>query len=338
MAFDWERFLRGRRIDYIISGSRQVVVHCPFCGQDDQSHHMSINLSGHGWRCWRAPSQHYGRSPVKLIRGLTGCSLEEAREVAGVADGAPTPPPTREVLSDNLTRLQGGSGPIRRRARDSTLEMPRSFHPLRVGEERAAPFVRYLERRGYRLGEIRWLAKAYDLQWAGFGPFAWRLIFPVHGRKGELLTWTGRAIGDDPPIRYKQPPASESRIEAPNCLLGLDQLCAAPDPRVLVICEGPLDATRISASGAALGVWGTCLFGLSLSDAQRELIFDLAGVFPLQAVLLDATAGADRLRIARQLEPLRPTFPRLPEGVEDPGALSPSQASRLCMELLERMG
>lgn len=328
-SFDYERFLRARRIDCTPTGARQVAIPCPFCGPDHPNHRLSINLDGQGWRCWRAPHLYYGRSPVALVQRLVGCSAEEAREIVGAREPARAAPPAAE-LGAKLARLRGQSAPTR----PGALEFPREFRPLVPGDPASEPFVAYLEERGYRPREIAWLAETYGLGWAARGRFAWRLIFPVRGRRGELLTWTGRGIGRDPQPKYRQPKDRDVVCPAPRTLFGLDRLWSAPDPRVLVVCEGPLDAARVSVSGAALGVWGTCLFGLSMSPAQRDLVTALADRFPRVAVLLDAGAERERRRVARQLAPLRVLIPRLPAGVKDPGDLTAAQATALCMGLL----
>lgn len=235
----------------------------------------------------------------------------------------------------NQTRLATLRGGVPAITRPTRLQLPRHAHPLQVGDPRAALFVHYLrDVRGYRISEIRWLTQTYDLQWATVGPYAWRLIFPVRSRRGELLTWTARAIGSKTELRYKQPPSAEVVVEAPRTLFGLDRLWAAPDPRVLVLCEGPLDATRISAAGAHMGVWGTCLFGLGLTEDQCVLIEELAARFPRIALLTDPDADLQRMRIVRALTPVQVSLPALPADVKDPGALTAAQATRLCLDLL----
>lgn len=331
--FDWERFLRSRGVVYSPSANRQVVVHCPFCGEDDQSQHMSINLDGRGWRCWRQPASHFGRSPVRLVQKLVGCTTEEAHRITGT--DAPAPVPAASTLRDNLAKLRGDvAAPVRPRE----LHLPREFHPLTdFDDPRAGHFVDYMvERRGYRESEVRWLAATYGLQWAVRGPFAWRVIFPIRDHRGALLTWTARAISDAAQLRYKQPRVEQTVVEAPKTLLGLERLFEVRDPRVLVLCEGPLDATRITVSGAPFGVWATCMFGLSFSAEQRELVMELAEMFPRVALLLDGTADKDRLRIVRQLRPLPVLLPRLPAGADDPGELTPAQATKLCLQLLDQ--
>lgn len=330
-GFDWERFLRSRRFEYDHSSARQVDISCPYCGPNHANHKLTINLDGRGWQCRRLPSApgHSGKSPIPLIRRLLGCSEEEAREIVGVREHVRTVP-TRSDVATKLDRL-------RRRfpsGRPSRISLPSEFRPLEAGDPSSEPFVAYLEKRGYREREIEWLARTYALHWATRGRFAWRLVFPVLDRDGRLQTWTARGIGRAPVPKYRQPKDVEVVCPAPQTLLGLDQLWRTPSPRVLVVCEGPLDATRISVSGAGLGVCGTCLFGKVMSAAQCLLIRELAGRFSRVAVLLDPDAERDSRRIARQLAPLRVLQPSLPAGVADPGDATAAQATQLCLELL----
>jgi hypothetical protein len=234
------------------------------------------------------------------------------------------------VLASNLARLRGRPdaqvGPRR-------LALPRGVRPLDASP-RAGPFWAYLQQRGLRPSEARWVAEHFDLHYATTGPWAWRLVFPVRDRRGELLTWTARAVGASTDLRYKQPKKDEVLREAPRTLLGLDRLWSAPNPRVLVVVEGPMDAVRISVSGAPLGVWGTCLFGLAVSDEQCVLLEELSDHFPRLALLLDPGAEAMRLRVVRRLMPLPVALPSLPPDVADPGELTAAQATSLCLDLL----
>lgn len=334
--FDWERFLRQQRIDYIQADRGNLGVRCPFCGPSDHHQNMRISTEGRGWKCWRDPLRHSGRSPVRLIAALAGCSEAEARQIAGVEDQSVVAPTTSD-LEATLARLGAERSAEVDEVVDNKvpLELPASFHRLTNDWWAAERFWDYLRGRGYRDREIRWLVDAYDLRGATVGDFAWRLVFPVRDPSGRLQTWTGRALGDKKQPRYRTLSVARgpAHVATPQTLLGLDQLWKADDPRVLVLTEGPLDATRISVSGAPLGVWGTCLFGLNLSAAQSELIHALAGRFARVAVLLDDSAQLLRLRIARTLSPLEVMQPRLPEGVGDPGALTAAEATRLCIEL-----
>src|SRR5687767_1990310 len=86
MAFDWLGFLDGYGVPYITRGANvarnHVSVHCPFCGAEDESQHMSINLQDKGWRCYRADT-HQGKNPARLVAGLLGISRAEADRLVG---------------------------------------------------------------------------------------------------------------------------------------------------------------------------------------------------------------------------------------------------------------
>lgn len=334
--FDWEKFLRRYKIDFDTRGSSvvkgNVAIQCPFCGASDRGKHMSVSTRGRGWKCWRNAA-HAGGSPVYLIRELIRCTVEEAMAIAG--HDAPTPAPAADEVADTLSRIPGISRPEPAKTKQR-LAMPRSFYSLLADDDRADRFYDYMLDRGYREREIEWLTETYDLHWTTVGGFSWRLILPIKDRRGNLETWTGRAISAEKEPRYKTLSERDgpALLATGSTLLGLDQLWHAPDPRVLVICEGPFDALRISASGAPLGVWATCLFGLNLSADQRELLLDLAERFPRICLMLDATETLRRLSIARELHPTPIELHDIPAGVKDPGELSAAQATELCMSLL----
>lgn len=335
MAFGWERFLRRHKVEYVTSGPNvakgYVGVKCPFCGSADPSEHMSIDLRGRYWRCWRN-SSHSGKSKAVLIRRLIRCTEEEAQRLAG-EDVAPAP--DNSELAGSLDKLRQSANLLAGSVEKAPLTFPREFHPLLNGRPMAGAFIAYLHDRGYRDGEVRWLAEMYGLHYATIGPFAWRLIIPIYDRGGKLLTWTGRAISANTQPRYKTLSVSNGPALAStsNTLLGLPLLWGAQDSRVLVICEGPFDALRLATSGVALGVHATCLFGLRASSDQRAIFQGLEERFARFYLLLDASAESQRLRLARQLLPVKLRALRLPSGVDDPGDLSAVEATELCLDL-----
>ena len=145
-----------------------------------------------------------------------------------------------------------------------------------------------------------------------------------------------RAISADTEPRYKTLSVNNGPALAStsNTLLGLPLLWNAPDPRALIICEGPFDALRLVVAGAALGVYATCLFGLRAYPEQRAIFQELEERFPRLYLLIDAPAELQRLRLGRQLSPVQLGALRLPPGVKDPGDLSAVEATSLCLNLL----
>jgi hypothetical protein len=319
---DWPRLLSQHGIEFRTSGAFEVQVKCPWCGAADPSQHLSISLRGRGWRCFRAPTQHVGKSNVRLLAALLRCSFDHARDLLG--ERRPALPSQREFAE--RWRQQLGLAVNKAEVRPTTLQLLPEFHPLAerslVTRSRwAEPFWRYLANRGYSDLQASWLAESYALHYCTVGAWAWRLIVPIYTTHGQLATWTGRTIHKDYQPRYKTLPSAVAVVPPTDLLLGLPLLWEAQKTRMLVICEGPFDALSISALGHSVGVWGTCLFGKGVSPVQAELLADLEHRFERIALLLDADAAFSRLALRDRL-PRRTQVMDLPAGVKDPGDLT----------------
>jgi hypothetical protein len=326
--FNWKSFLTAQGVPFIVQGAKELSVHCPFCGTADHGEHLSISLSGRGWRCLRNPRAHSGRSRSRLIQGLLNVSQEDARRLAG-EEVAPSP--ADEDLPGQLAVMMGDAPA---KATPTKLQFPVEFKPLTHKptwkENTSTPFWSYLFDRGYPDRDASWLSQSYNLHYATRGPYRYRLIIPVYDVEGALKTWTARSILPDEKLRYKTLSASGRygpdepvALGAPtNLLLGSPLLLRCPNPEVLVLCEGPFDAFRITALGRHVGVYGTCLFGLNISDAQINLLERLMVRFRKLVLLLDPDQEFLPMRVKSDLAPLPITIGKLPAGVEDPGALS----------------
>jgi hypothetical protein len=212
----------------------------------------------------------------------------------------------------------------------STLQLPTQFHPLSPrGLGRS--FWAYLRSRDYTNVQIAWLADRYRLHYAIVGDWGYRLIIPIYDAQGNLMTWTARAVTDSA-MRYK----TLSKSAVPTCgaptntLLGVEWLMHVEDARALVICEGPLDALRVSALGHAAGVFGTCLFGLNLSAAQLNLLAQLCSQYTHGYLLLDPDARLKSYALLERCAHMNVQLLHCPAGVEDPGALPQSAAGWVC--------
>lgn len=332
--FDWVGFLRSNNVEYITRGSNvgrgQINVQCPWCGESDPSHHMTINLAGRGWRCFRNPSQHIGRAPLRLVQALIKCSYEHAREIVG---GDVAPLPDDDNLADQVAANFGAPEEVE--ARPKHLSLPREFKPLGF-ETQPSPFARgfwtYLQGRGYSDVDIGWICAAYDLHYSVRGEFAYRVILPIHDERDCLMTWTGRSIKYNAVVRYKTLTSALSVQPTANLLLGLPLLWRAPKMRMLIVAEGPFDAIRISALCHADGIYGTCLFGLNVSEAQANLLEQLSARFKRMVMLLDNDAALVTLNLRDHLpRACRTAF--LPDGVKDPGELQGSKGRDFLREL-----
>lgn len=326
--FNWQTFLTAHGVPFVLQGAKELSVHCPFCGTADHSEHLSISLRGAGWRCLRNPRAHAGRSRSRLIQALLKVSQDEARRLA---EEAPTPSPVDEDFVSHLAGLMGDKNLVE--LPRLPLKFPVEFKPLAplTNSVVARQFWEYLKDRGYSLEDRGWIAHQYNLHYViPIGPYCYRLIIPIYAPDGQLMTWTARSILPNEKFRYKtlptRPPYNSYdgplAVAAPGALLlGLPLLLRTPNPEVLVLCEGPFDAFRITALGRHIGVYGTCLFGLNISDAQVALLDRLMVRFKRLVLLLDPDAELISFRIKEHLTPLVVRSGRLPAGVEDPGAL-----------------
>jgi hypothetical protein len=298
------------------SGRFEILTHCPQCGDADQSEHLAISTRSRGWRCLRNPQAHRGRSYIRLLTLLLRCSTERARELLGVL-GAP-PLPAQDEFSAQWRQQLGLTAPEKPAAR--RLSFPREFRELEPRASRSAGFWDYLANRGYSNAQATWASRAYDLHYAVSGEYAYRLIIPIYDRFGSLMTWTGRAISPRAHIRYKTLSKELHRAAPGELLLGLPLLDKAPRARCLVVVEGPFDAIAISAIGHSAGIWGSCIFGLELSEKQADIISDLSSRFDRLRLMLDPEAALRVLRLRSSL-PRRCKPIEVPPGFEDPGAL-----------------
>ncbi len=327
--FDWQRFLSGRGVPFVTSGPNtkrgNISVRCPWCGDADPSQHMGISLRGEGWGCLRNRT-HRGRSRAKLIAALLHCSLEEAHRLAGT--DAPSPTALDPDFGAEIAALLGVE--VEKKEKPAPVLLPefkpmRHYTGLRSYTGLVATAWDYLADRGFLMREAEWLARHYDLHFASLGDFRYRIVIPIYSDRGELLTWTARTVVPDEPQRYKTLLTKKSKQPITSTLLDLQNLVNVVGGRALVICEGPFDGIRISTFGHDQGIWGTCLFGLNISDSQVLLLERLSRQFEQLVLLLDPDASMETMRIQEALLPLHVRVAQIPEGVKDPGALSRNQ-------------
>jgi hypothetical protein len=325
VMFDWITFLRSRHIHYVTSGANVakncVAIHCPFCGRNDPSHHMGINLLGKGWGCWRS-KDHRGINPVRLVAALLNCSFEQAEEIAGVQLNVPT------NLADLVrAKLRPKSVPIP----THKLEMPKEFKTNWQWSS-ARMFVDYLERRGLATKQV----KVFGLRYCTEGVFKGRIIFPIYFQK-KLVSWTGRTVYPSAELRYYTLSAERDRAERdgyepalgplPDYLLWWDQLLGWGD--TIFLCEGPFDALKINVLGNQYGVCGTCFFTSGPSNRQIELLHQLLPKFRRRYLLLDRGTVKQTAQITGQLIGLGLSVANLPHQVKDPGEFTKNHMEAL---------
>jgi hypothetical protein len=324
MAFDWTRFFEQHRIDFQASGSNvsrnHVAIHCPFCGRDDPSMHMSVHLEGKGWRCWRHP-QHRGKSPAKLVQALLGVSWERAKAMVGE---------TVYVPDDFMSRVQAQINPPKAPT-PKAISLPKEFKAFGKGLPSERPYRNYLLGRGFTDKQIDTITKRYGVRYCTSGPYSGRVVFVVR-YEGEIVSWTGRAISKSQELRYKALSADPERAEREGSqvahsaishyLLWYDRI-RDTDARTLVLCEGPMDALKVDMLGDRYGICATCFFTSSPTDRQVELLHTLCPQFKRRILLLDRGTLALAIRVTAGLSSLDVKLEEVPQGLKDPGEFDP---------------
>lgn len=324
MAFDWLSFLRRYNIAHTTSGPNtakgNVSIRCPFCGPSDPSMHLGVSLSGKGWKCWRV-REHRGKSNVRLIRALIGCSVEQAIALVGRDDHVPD-----DFMGPvNLMMREDSPSPLQMEIR-----LPEEFKRFDLTKPSFRPYLHYLTNRGFTPRQIETMTEKYDLRYCTRGPYAGRIIFPIY-LDGVLMSWTGRSISRHEAVRYKTLTTKEDKGRAEGygtalapsseLLLWYDDLfqTRAYD---LVVVEGPFDALKMNVLCRWYGVAATCLFTSAISDEQIDLLHRVSSRFEGRYILLDAEKYEESLHICYKLVTLGFRPLKLPEGLEDPGELS----------------
>lgn len=316
---DWLNFLEGNRIAYDTRGKNvsgnHVAIACPWCGSEDPSRHLVISLNGAGWHCWRK-HQHRGRSAIKLICALLHCSVDQARAIAGERN-----PIVPESLTDMVNSVMQPD-----QIDNQPLDMPGEFKAFR-GQYSSRRFSQYLHSRKFPTPVIAEMTKTHDIYYAMTGPFFGRVLFMVHSSDGDLMAWSGRSIYPSEKLRYK--------TEGPtgDYLLWLDRL---PRPRshTLVLCEGPMDALKVSVFGKSLGIDATCCFTSTPTRRQIDHLYQLRPRYKNLCIMLDQGEVANTLWTADALAPLNGAAVWLTPAHKDPGEISSSDELRQTMGLV----
>jgi len=327
--FDWLRFLENHRIEYMTSGPNvargNVAVHCPFCGHEDRSQHMSINLSGKGWRCWRKET-HSGKNPARLVMGLLGCSAEHAAGLVGSDVFVP---------EDLLTRVQTSLNPPQPAIR-TPITLPKEFRPFggyQINRYPLRAFAEYLGRRGFTPKQISNFTKRYQMYFCTSGPYKGRVIFTVY-QDGELISWTGRSIYPSETLRYKSLTTDPEKAKTEGVPLAYGSinrfllwydLLAKADADTIMLCEGPFDALRVNVLGRKHGIVATCIFTSFPSYEQIDLLHELLPRFKRKMILLDQGTAATAMRLTGKLAGFTTEVGYLPGTVKDPGELTEAQ-------------
>lgn len=297
MSFDWQQFLDSHSIEYVTEGhnARRYVIgiKCPFCG-DDPSHHMGISTRGKGFNCWRNGS-HKGKAPQRLIMALLHCSFLEADQLVRSDNSFVT---TEETFAEDVFRQLGQVSQVSQVSQPAALEPLPEFRPVDYSMMSRTLIYPYLiNERRYRERDVSKLADRFDLMFATKGRYTYRLIIPVYMNR-KLVNWTGRSIVKGEELRYKSMSTDlekASREGLPPALINIKETLFDYDNilrggETLVVCEGPLDAMRLSFFGERYGIRATALFSKTPTPIQLDLLRGVADRYDEVFSAMDADA------------------------------------------------
>jgi len=332
-ALDWRGVLSEHGIGFVDRGPNvkrgEINIRCPFCGAADPSHHMGLNLESGFWACWRN-SEHRGKSPLRLLVQLLNLPYWRARQIAGLTEADWLDPDgfdsvaARIMGRDSLTKVE--------HARREFLALPSEFKELYDAPPRFYEYLR--EARGFGTVGTRDLGVHYGLRWCSKGAQRDRIILPYF-MDGELLAWTGRAIGPAQ-VRYRDLDHEDCLVTPKSTLYNLD--CRLDGGAVLVVVEGPLDALKIDVFGRGAGVRAVALSTNSISDDQLYLLEDTASAFTRVLVMMDQSTDlgiVDSMRMKRQFASLpNAAIIAVPYGLKDAAEMSPRQATHWALDII----
>lgn len=327
---DWIALFDNNSVDYVTRGPNtkrgEVSIRCPYCGEDDPSHHLGVSLTAERWGCHRS-ADHRGRSPARLIAAVLGCTFQQAKNIEKQYS-RPDP--------DNLASALEALGvtetpPI---IKKQPLTLPDQFRYISLGGTRSTSrFWQYIADRGFHGNDPGRVCSRYRLRCAVTGRYKDRIIFPFYHDK-ELVGWTGRAISNP----QNAPRYLSSGPEIKETVFNYDSLRWGGRNQILVIAEGPFDALKLDYYGHHDGdadMRATCIFGTSMTLDQIWILNKLSRNYKHTYVLLDPDAIEASFAAKDWLTQRNISVAQVPDGIEDPGAMTPKEVFDFAKQLHE---
>ena len=318
---NWIPLLEANGIEYVTSGKNvvrgEINLQCPFCGPDDPSHHLGINLETGFWSCWRNRAEHRGKRPHRLLMRLLGLSYAV---VERMVREAPTLPDGFESFCQELSQsAPEGVSPV--------AAMPDDFLLIQAGDPHCADHLAYLRQRGISAtfahgSGLRYCATSLDTNWFQ------RVIIP-YTEDGQVMAWTGRSIVPSS-VRYlsSSPTIHPGTLPTSDLVYNVDSV----EEGALVICEGPFDAMNVQRCGMDEGISAVALSTTSVSERQLAILVSLMDDFDFVKIIVALDRGASRQAdlIVKELAPFGNVGRYdLPEQYGDPGELPRKEVLRM---------
>lgn len=312
-----ENILKTNGIQFITQGKNvkpgNVNIHCPWCGSNDPSYHLGINLINGYYGCWRDP-RHRGKQLHFVLSRVLGISFGEAARLTGQTNQTP----------DGFANIQSRLTEQNITPTKHPLTLPDNFLPI-IKKGCRLRFWKYLQRRSYTNQEITIMLRRYQLKCCLTRDFKYRIIIPIFF-KHQLVGWTGRSILNTN-LRYLSHPSGQG---FKDYLFDYNRLLKGG--RLLIITEGPFDAINVKIR-SGLKLQTTCLFGKIASQNQIALLLKLEPLFNRFVILLDSDALSAALHLKSQLAGCKTSIISLPKHVKDPGDLNTQELEDLVYQL-----
>jgi hypothetical protein len=329
---DIKQIFDEHHVHYVTSGPNtargNINIKCPFCGHDDPSEHMGINLDTGQWGCWR-DSRHRGGNLPYLLSKVLSCSREHAQTILGRGSESTT-------MTLNKIVKEGFNNIDKEKKRENRLRMPDEFLPI-TRNKFCLRFVNYLIGRGFRHNALD-VSSKYGLKYALSGEWKNRIVIPLYYHK-KLVSWTGRSILAKSLLRYKTLTIDRKIAEkigtnpalksTTSFVFNYDDLMSTGG-LALFVCEGPFDAIKLDYYGEKYKFRATCLFTSSISKTQVADISSLFSNFEFIFIIGDKNAEFKAMKIKSDLSHLNSEVLFLPPYAEDPASLTPEEIEFFC--------
>lgn len=332
---DWPALLRNLGVTYITEGKNTkpgaLSCKCPLCGFSDPSEHLVITLKTNSWFCWRN-KQHRGRDPVKLVQLIGRMSDTQARtliEQVSEADESP------QELSIKELRARATQVFRKKKAKKVVTDsqaFPDEMKPILNGKPSARRFLDHLKTNRSFNKYAKAACRRFELRYSLSGKFAHRIIIPLN-KDGKLVGWTGRSIRKDARNRYETFPLGDA---SKRLIFNQDK---AKGGRILFIVEGPIDSIKLDLFASMFGCSAVATLGTNTYPSQVPILHKLIRLHDLTVIAFDPQAEAQALHLKNELlvtgKPIR--IAKMPDRVEDPGAMLPKQAKAFVKSWLKTL-
>ena len=305
-------------VQYITQGKNlkrgHINIKCPFC-EDDPSHHLGINISTLAWSCWR-DSDHRGVKINRLLRKLLNWPWDRIEALVGKSSKRFET--EFDTFAAKLWAAEVEEDKVETKSKIS-------FHPTfrKICDNGPTErFWDYLYSRGFYDDEIEEVCGRYNLRCCVNGYWGNRIILPIT-LDHDLVTWTGRDVGKNPELRYKNLAIKDSVLNTKHTIYNFDNAFQKRKGETLYILEGPFDVIKldyflVESNHSAVG-----LFNMNPTDEQISLLSELGESFKRFVVLLDNGELYSSMKVCRDLAFLGDVrLGSLPRGVKDPGDLT----------------